>query len=135
MSDGYQPDAEQFEESIQKLLQYQEEDEQDDMLEDLYDKGGLSLVSHLYGLSLREKQFDELYTAYKDFYGVKHFREGHRRREQKLQDLMEAYRDYFGSGSNEQWNEGVEQAQRMAPLMKSEGRLGKDALRDVLKEF
>ena len=86
-------------------------------------------------VSLRDKQFDELYTAYTEFYGVKHFREGHRRREQKLQDLMEAYRDYFGSGSNEQWNEGVERAQRMAPLMKSGGRLSKDALRDILKEI
>jgi hypothetical protein len=105
------------------------------MLEDLYDKGGLGLVSHLYGLSVREKQFDEFHTAYIEFYKFKDSRDTHRLRDRKLQNLMEAYRDYFGSGSNEHWNEGVELGRELAPFMKSDGPVSKDAMRDVLKEF
>lgn len=131
-------ELEDFERSINNFLDSDSEvDQLEDTLEEIYDFGGLEVVSHLYGLNKRENQFEDLYQAYIEFYRVKDFRDGSRKKQKKLNNLMESYREYFGPGSNEEWNKGVELATGPLSILSpgKTGALSKDELRKVLKEF
>lgn len=141
-SDSYGPDGGGFErvfaDAVGEILYSEKDvDELESEFQNVFEYGGLEVVSHLYGLNERENQFDDLFSAYREFYRVKDFREGSRVYDERLHGLMEAYRDFFGPGSNEQWNEGLETASLFAmtgdvPLDRP---LGKDEFRQVLEEF
>jgi len=90
------------------------------------------MMAHLYGLNMRERQFEEMYQAYREFYRFKDFRDTERK-QQKLENLTEAYRNYFGPGSNQTWNEGVETALSAPYLLESEdGPIPKSTFKDIL---
>ena len=126
-------DVETFEESFERIL-FSEESLEDleDELEEVYEKGGLETLSHVYGLNERVNQFEELFQAYKEFYSVKDFRDGSRMKDRKLNNLMEAYRNYFGPGSNEEWNEGVQNAQVLSKTTTSQGRLSREDFYNII---
>ena len=125
--------TEELEEAFERIM-FSEESAEDlgQELEEVYEKAGLSTVSHLYGLNCRINQFEEVFQAYREFYAVKDFRDGSRIKDRKLHDLMEAYRDYFGSGSNEQWNEGVELAEAISPASRVEGPLQREDFYEIM---
>jgi hypothetical protein len=98
----------------------------------VHNQGGVRIIAHLYGLNMRERQFEEMYQAYREFYRFKDFRDTERK-QQKLENLMEAYRNYFGSGSNETWNEGVETALSAPYLLESkDGPISRSTFKDIL---
>ena len=135
----YSDEIYELDDSIDRILNSDSSvEELEEDFSNLFEYGGLSLVSHFYGLNERERQFDKLFNAYKEFYRFKDMREGSRLKDEKLTNLMEAYREFFGSGSNEQWNKGVEMAPRIMASSRAPGQqrpLEKDELREVLKEF
>lgn len=57
---------------------------------------GLETLSHLYGLSRREKQFQELYEDFSRYSRVRDFRDGHSRKEEAYDNFMESFETYFG---------------------------------------
>lgn len=122
-----------FEDSFERIL-FSEESIEDleDELEEVYEKGGLETLSHVYGLNQRVNQFEELFQAYKEFYSVKDFRDGSRMKDRKLNNLMEAYRDYFGPGANERWNEGVDAAKTISPAANFDGPLDREDFYSVI---
>lgn len=136
-SEAYSGDYEELGQSLEEILNSEREvEELEEDFETVFEYGGLEMVSHLYGLNERERQFDDLFEAYRQFYRFKDFRDGSRRKEKQLNELMEAYREFFGPGSNEQWNEGVELGMDLAPMLAAEDRpLTKEELRNVLEEF
>jgi len=137
-SESYEQNSQNFERSLDGIMNSEKEaQELTKDFERVFEYGGLGIVSHLYGLNERERQFDELFNSYRQFYRVKDFRDGSRRKEQKLNELMEAYREFFGPGSNEEWNEGVELAtgplSMLAPV--NDRPLTKEEFRNVLEAF
>jgi len=137
--ENYSEEMYELNNSIDRILNSEASTEElQDDFQKSFDYGGLSLISHFYGLNKRESQFDELFNSYREFYRVKDMREGSRLHDEKLTNLMEAYREFFGPGSNEQWNEGVEMASKIMASGTVPGQqrpLEKGELRDVLKEF
>lgn len=125
----------EFERSLEKIF-FSEKDLEDleQELETVYEEGGLETISHVYGMNQRVNQFEELFQAYREFYRVEtgSFREGSRIRENKLNNLMESYRTYFGSGSNEQWNQGVDSAKTISSLIEIDGPLTRDDFYDII---
>lgn len=125
---------ETFEEAFERILCSEDSlDELEEEFEEVYDKGGLSSISHIYGLNQRVNQFEELFQAYREFYLVKDFREGSKMKDRKLHNLMESYRNYFGPGSNEDWNDGVEIAEILSGTTMSDGPLSRQDFYDIIE--
>ncbi|MFB6192990.1 MAG: hypothetical protein ABEK00_01965 [Candidatus Nanohaloarchaea archaeon] len=112
---------------------------------ELYESGGLSMVSHLYGLSRREEQFQDLYQSfrkYKRFSTAGGFRDSSRRRQEAYDEMIDAFETYFGPVSQEVEEKAVSQAANTAAYAEFTGmmenlvgQVSEQDLREMVEDF
>jgi len=87
-------------EAVDSLLNGPEPEQED--LETVYEDLGLDMLSNLYGLALREQQFQDLYESFQRYSQLQNFRESHPRKEKAYNNFIDSFETYLGKLSAEE---------------------------------